>query len=110
MIRSNFHTHSSYCDGHDAPEEMVQAAIDLGFTHLGFSGHAHNAIEDCSMSAQGQEEYRQVIRQLQKKYEDKIELLCGLEKDYYADPDRSGFDYVIGSVHFCKAGRPASFC
>ena len=27
MIRSDFHTHTYFCDGHNAPEEMVLAAI-----------------------------------------------------------------------------------
>ena len=28
MIRSNFHTHTTYCDGKNTAEEMVLAAID----------------------------------------------------------------------------------
>ena len=35
----NFHTHTTYCDGKETAEQMVQAAIAKGFTRLGFSGH-----------------------------------------------------------------------
>ena len=36
----NLHTHTTYCDGKNTAEEMVQKAIELGFRSLGFSGHA----------------------------------------------------------------------
>ena len=38
----NFHTHTTYCDGKETAEQMVQAAIAKGFTRLGFSGHGFN--------------------------------------------------------------------
>ena len=28
----NFHTHTTYCDGKETAEQMVQAAIATGFT------------------------------------------------------------------------------
>ena len=74
MIKSNFHTHTVYCDGADAPEELVLQAIQLGFTGLGFSGHAHSRVEDYSMSAENQEKYRRDICALKEKYRDKIEM------------------------------------
>ncbi len=38
---SNYHTHTTFCDGENSPEEMVLAAIDAGLPELGFSGHSH---------------------------------------------------------------------
>ena len=35
----NLHTHSTYCDGADTPEEMIETALEKGFTSIGFSGH-----------------------------------------------------------------------
>ena len=29
--KSNLHTHSTYCDGKNTPEEMIQAAIKAGW-------------------------------------------------------------------------------
>ena len=43
MIKSNFHTHTYFCDGKDSPEEMVLSAIERGFTTLGFSIHSYVA-------------------------------------------------------------------
>ena len=40
MIKANFHTHSTFSDGANTPEEMVQTAISLGMTALGFSDHS----------------------------------------------------------------------
>ena len=37
----NLHTHTTYCDGNNTPEEMVQKALELGFDTLGFSIHAY---------------------------------------------------------------------
>ena len=39
-ILSNAHTHTTFCDGKNTAEEMVQAALDNGFVSLGFSGHS----------------------------------------------------------------------
>ena len=35
MLRANYHTHTTFCDGDNTVEEMVQRALDLGFLHLG---------------------------------------------------------------------------
>ena len=39
MLRGNFHTHTTFCDGMNTAEEMAAQAAAIGFTHLGFSGH-----------------------------------------------------------------------
>ena len=50
MMFSNYHTHTTYCDGANTPEELVLEAIRLGCPELGFSGHSHLAEDSCSMS------------------------------------------------------------
>ena len=37
----NLHTHTDCCDGSDAPEQMIQAAIQKGFGGIGFSAHSY---------------------------------------------------------------------
>lgn len=39
MLKADFHTHTTYCDGKNTPAEMVKAAYDMGFTDFGISGH-----------------------------------------------------------------------
>jgi histidinol-phosphatase (PHP family) len=61
MIRSNFHTHTLFCDGKNTAEEMVQQALANGFEQLGFSGHMD---PDIHMDIQA---YYREIRRLQKE-------------------------------------------
>ena len=37
MIKQNLHCHTSYDDGANTPEEMVQAALKYGLTSLGIT-------------------------------------------------------------------------
>lgn len=99
---SNFHTHTRFCDGKDTPEELVQEALRLGCPALGFSGHAHVPFDDCCMSIQGTTAYRREIARLKEAYRGRLDILCGIEQDYYSDLSTEGYDYVIGSVHYIE--------
>ncbi len=102
-MKQDLHTHTTYCDGNNTPEEMVQAAIAAGFDRIGFSGHGHTAIDESyCMSAAGAAAYRQEIAGLKEKYADQIEILCGVEQDYLGDLPTEEYDYVIGSVHYIR--------
>lgn len=108
VITSNFHTHTDFCDGKDRPETIVLQAIEGGMTDLGFSGHAYTPCDlSYAMTRETAEKYRQEIRRLQSEYSHRINILCGLEMDYFSEQDTSQFDYTIGSVHyvFCKNGE-----
>ena len=94
-LLANFHTHTTFCDGKNTAEEMVQQALALGFTQLGFSGHMD---PDIHMDIQA---YFSEIRRLADIYSDRIEILCGVELDSLYDPGcADGADYIIGSTHF----------
>lgn len=96
---ANFHTHTTYCDGKSTPEEVVQAAIELGFTALGFSGHGYTPF-DLHYCMKDTEGYLAEIARLREKYRDRICILAGVEEDAFAPVERSRFDYVIGSSHY----------
>ena len=40
MILSNYHSHSTFCDGRSSMEEFVKFAIAKGVKRYGFSSHA----------------------------------------------------------------------
>ena len=40
MLHTDFHTHTTFCDGKSTPREMVEAAYRMGMTDFGVSGHA----------------------------------------------------------------------
>ena len=98
--RSDFHIHSTFCDGRDTPAEMAETAYGLGFHSLGFSGHGMmpTAQETC-MTAEATAAYRAEVLRLREVYRGRMNILCGLELDYHSDDSTEGFDYVIGSVH-----------
>ncbi len=97
----NLHTHSTYCDGKHSLEETVLAAIDKGFESIGFSGHSYMSFSPkISMSLEGTEEYKREIAALKEKYKDKIDIFCGLEVEIYSGVELTGYDYLIGSVHY----------
>lgn len=105
-MRQDLHTHTTYCDGNNTPEEMILSAIDKGFDRIGFSGHGHTAIDESyCMSAESAAAYRRELAALKDKYRDRIEVLCGVEQDYYGDLPTDEYDYVIGSVHYIGIGE-----
>lgn len=99
--RRNYHTHTTYCDGVNGAEEMVQEALKKGFLDLGFSGHAFTPFDTSyCMSHEAYGEYCREVSQLQTIYSDRIQILLGLEYDFYSQEDAESLDYRIGSVHY----------
>lgn len=98
---SNLHTHSTYCDGKNTPEEMVLSAIGLGFCSLGFSGHGYER-PDCGYCMQDTAGYIAEVKALREKYKKEIEIYLGVEEDLVAPVNRADFDYIISSNHFYK--------
>ena len=101
MISSDLHIHTKYCDGKDFPEEVVKKAIEKGITTIGFSSHSYTEFDKSyAMSMEDTPKYIEEITSLKEKYKDSLEILVGIEKDYYSELDTKEFDYVIGSVHY----------
>lgn len=96
---SNFHTHSTYCDGKNTLEEIVLSAIEKGFSSLGFSGHGFTSF-DSTYCMKETDKYIAEIKALREKYKKDIQLYIGVEEDAFYPLDHSPFDYVIGSSHY----------
>ena len=103
--KSNVHSHTTFVDGRDSAEAMVQAALALGFHTLGFSEHAHADYDDCSMAPDQAPLYRAEVLRLREKYRRRIDILLGLEHDWFSPADVDGLDYYIESVHYLPAGE-----
>ena len=103
MLKANYHTHTTFCDGDETAERMVQRALELEFSHLGFSGHMDEEIHmDWST-------YVAEIARLREAYADRIDILCGVELDTLYDHDSCpGAEYVIGSTHYVDVDVPFS--
>ena len=118
MIRANFHTHTTYCDGESTVEETVAAAKRLGFTALGFSGHSFLSLDEPRywMTPEDTLRYRRDVLAA-KALTEKTEIYLGLERDIESPDDGFSYDFVIGSVHhllkddrsFAVDDTPATF-
>lgn len=106
--RSNYHSHSLYCDGRAGMEDFVRFAVSSGFTSYGFSSHAPLPFPTAwTMEWDRIDDYLAEFRRLKEKYAGRIELYLGLEIDYLNEEShpaierfrRLPLDYRIGSVH-----------
>jgi histidinol-phosphatase (PHP family) len=117
-ITSNYHTHSTFCDGLATIEEMVRGAIAKGITHLGISSHGPLPfLTEWTMAPDQYPEYLETLKDLKSRYRGKIELYTGLEIDFFPGSvcpfidthGLSDLEYFIGSVHFlgdCEDSGP----
>ena len=99
---SCMHTHTHYCDGSNPPEVLIQKALELGFVSVGFSGHGCSPHDLVGMLPENERSYRAEIRQLQKDYADQIEILLGVEHDYWGVYPDYPYDYMIESIHYIR--------
>lgn len=109
MLTTNYHTHSTYCDGNNSLQEMAQSAYNKGFSVLGFSSHCILPFaSNWHMDTRNFENYFYDIEQLKKEYSGKMEILAGIEADYFPPIsfcDKKFYseykpDYILGSVHY----------
>ena len=98
-MKTNFHTHTVFCDGKSTAEEMVQSAIEKGFSTLGFSGHGY-ALYDLRCCIKDTDAYIQEINRLKAQYKNELQILLGIEEDAFSPVARDRFDYMIGSCHY----------
>lgn len=49
--------------------------------------------------------YKAEIEMLKEFYRPDIEILCGIEQDYYSASPAESYDYIIGSVHYLRFGN-----
>ena len=104
-MSSNYHTHTTFCDGKNTAEEIVLYAIEKGFSSIGFSGHGYTPF-DLGYCMKDMEGYVKKISDLKEKYNGTIEIYCGVEEDAFSYVKRNDFDYIIGSSHyFCVNGK-----
>lgn len=120
-ITTNYHTHSTFCDGKNTPEEIVREAEAQGIAVLGFSSHTmYPFTTRWHLNPGKYEEYFSTIEKLKKEYRDSMEILCGIEAEYFSGvtvPDKALYaafkpDYIIGSVHYIfpeKSGALPAF-
>ena len=110
----NYHSHTARC-GHawGTDDEFVQAAIDNGYSVLGFSEHSPWPFKDGyqeidsrqRITVEELDSYIVDMHALKDKYADRIEIKIGLECEYFPQyfdwlkTVRSKLDYLLLGVH-----------
>lgn len=111
----SLHTHSAYCDGEGSLGDVVEAAVKLGLTDLGFSSHAPLPFPTgWTMKLEDSMRYVEEVQDLRVRYAGRINLWLGAELDCIpteevrrfqeAEIFPLPFEYFVGSVHFLGAG------
>ena len=104
--RGDFQMHSTWSDGGEPLERMIEAAIALGHTCLGITDHSYGLpiARGMSMSAVGLQ--HREIDALNERYRGRFRVFKGIEANILADgtldlqPDERGaFEYVMASPH-----------
>lgn len=113
-MKTNYHTHTTFCDGNNSPREMILAALEKRFDILGFSSHsAYPHASDWHMAALSHQKYFEETRALAKEFSGQIKIYSGLEADYIPSIScdfewqfkKFSPDYLIGSVHYLTNKR-----
>lgn len=100
MIASNIHTHTNLCDGANTAEAMAEEAYNKSFISFGFS--AHSALpykNDFALTHDNEKIYIKAVNDLKLKYQNKMEVLLGLELDADSPLPQYNYDFLISSVH-----------
>ncbi len=118
MHYASLHNHTTYCDGSNSAEEMVIAAIEKNLKTVGISTHGPLPFRaKYAIDKEKIEDYIREVNLLKEKYKEKIQVLLGMEFDYFFDEEFSHvdpdlfdrLDYWIGSVHYLgryESGEP----
>ncbi|MDR1757079.1 MAG: histidinol-phosphatase [Culturomica sp.] len=106
--KTNFHSHSLFCDGKAPLEAFVKSAVEAGFTAYGVSSHAPLPFKTAwNMDREEVPAYLREMERLKEVYRDRIALYTGMEIDYLNEVWNPASDYFqqlpldfrIGSVH-----------
>lgn len=108
MITANYHLHSNYSyDGEAGLLEMAQAALDAGFTDIGFAEHLDFDRTDPGYGHFDDEAYGAAVEEARGHFAGRLAIRRGVEFDFrrdYGDEPRRVLaaldtDFRIGSVH-----------
>lgn len=121
-MKVNYHTHTTRCmHATGADEDYVKAALSAGFDTLGFADHApfpyaNGYVSRIRMPMTDLEGYMASVNRLRTQYEGQIELLLGLECEYwprYRDHilrmRDMGMDYYVLGQHYADSEEDTQY-
>ncbi len=104
-VKGIIHVHTTYSDGKNSLEDMVEYVRSCGYKYIGISEHSQTAGYAGGLKPEDLKRQRDEIEKLRVKYPD-FGIFWGIESDILPDgsldyPDEilAQFDFVIGSIH-----------
>ena len=104
-IRGDLHMHSTYSDGRDTIEAMVEAARELGHEYIAITDHSQTAGASRTLTIADIPRQRDEIARLRERFP-AISILHGVEVDIlpsgrldFDDKILERFDIVLASLH-----------
>jgi len=104
-ISGDLHMHSTWSDGAQSIEEMVQRSIEKGYEYVAITDHSKFLQVANGLNEERLEKQRKVIQDLNEKYPN-ITILSGIEMDIlpdgqldFSDDVLKELDFVIASIH-----------
>ncbi|WDH97959.1 histidinol-phosphatase [Paenibacillus urinalis] len=114
-MKFDLHTHHFRCGHADGNiRDYVEAGISAGLAAIGISDHTpyfgseeEQPFPKIAMAKAELRHYVQEVLDIKKEYEGKIDVLLGIESDFFPEVaqiyhetlSKYPFDYIIGSVH-----------
>jgi DNA polymerase (family X) len=104
-IRGDLHMHSTWSDGRDTIEAMVDACRRLGYEYIAITDHSPTSAASRNLSIEGVKRQAEEIAKLREQFGD-IAILHGCEVDIlpdgrldFPDPVLERLDIVLASLH-----------
>ena len=105
QIRGCIHNHSTYSDGVNTLEEMLEACAEKGYEYLVMTDHSKSAFYANGLQEERLIQQLDAIRDLDQEF-DEISFFSGIESDIlsdgrldYSDEILGYLDIVVASVH-----------
>jgi histidinol phosphatase-like PHP family hydrolase len=110
--RGDFQMHSTWSDGGQTLERIVEASLALGQTCAGVTDHGYGLPIASGMSMEAVSRQHEAIDELNERHRGKFRLFKGIEANIRADgridmePDElRRFEFVVASPHSALRGR-----
>ncbi|MBI4147681.1 DNA polymerase/3'-5' exonuclease PolX [Candidatus Woesearchaeota archaeon] len=104
-LKGDLHMHTTWSDGSHTTENMIRAALALGYEYIAITDHSRSERVARGLDVKRLLQHKKEVEQLRKKYDD-ITILFGSEVSIKPDGtlDYPGkilkeLDWVIASVH-----------
>lgn len=109
-IHGLVHNHSTWSDGAHSLEEMLETAIDLGFSYLAMADHSKSSAVASGLSIEEVEAQAREIELLRQDLDDEeFQLLHGMEVDIITDGSLDYPDDVLAKLDYCVVSVHQNF-